>query len=483
MISSGLNLWTNQEITTALSLPDESLTWSATGVSIDTRTLRPGDVYVAIKGETHDGHAFVAEAFQKGAVAAIVNHLVIRDAPFPQLVVGDTLKALAQLGTFARQRTKATIIAVTGSVGKTSVKELLRHTLGAFGATFASPASYNNHWGVPLSLACMPRDTAYGVFEIGMNHRGEIAPLASLARPHIGVITAIADAHIGYMQSRQAIAEEKADIFSSSPAPRLAIINRDIPEFDWIQGRIATFGVSQILGFGKSAKAAVRLVTYQPDPTGLKGMVTAHVGGQDVTYVLPQPGEHAAMNSLTALALGEALGLDRGQLVAQLETFSAIQGRGKQYRIPLSGGEILLIDDAYNANLASMHAGLSVLASIPVHSTGRRLAILGEMLELGNQAESQHQQLMEAVLSHPVDLIFAAGGSIMETAFEKNIPPERAGGYACTVEALTPLVMGALRPGDVVFIKGSKGSRVSRIVDLLVAQGMVAQGNLKNVIA
>ncbi len=478
MVSSSLNLWTNQEITTALSLSGESLSWSATGVSIDTRTLRPGDVYVAIKGETHDGHAFVAEAFKKGAVAAIVDHLVIRDVPFPQIVVGDTLKALAQLGTFARQRTKATIIAVTGSVGKTSAKELLRHILGVFGTTFASPASYNNHWGVPLSLASMPRDTVYGVFEIGMNHRGEIAPLASLARPHIGIITAIADAHIGYMQSRQVIAEEKADIFSSSPAPRLAIINQDIPEFDLIQGRTVAFGVSQILGFGKSPKAVVRLVTYQPDPTGLRGIVTAHLAGQDVAYVLPQPGEHVAMNSLTALAVGEALGLDRGQLVAQLETFSAVQGRGKQHRIPISGGEILLIDDAYNANLASMHAGLSVLASIPVHSRGRRLAILGEMLELGNQAESQHQQLMEAVLSHPLDLIFAVGGTIMETAFKKNIPAEKMGGYACNVEALTPMVMDALRPGDVVFIKGSKGSGVSKIVDL-----MVAQGNFKNIIA
>jgi UDP-N-acetylmuramoyl-tripeptide--D-alanyl-D-alanine ligase len=470
MVSSELPLWTSQEVRTALSLSEEVGLWGATGVSIDTRTLKPGDLYVAIKGDVHDGHAFVGETFEKGAVAAIVHHLVIRDSKSPQIVVEDTLKALTQLGAFARHRTKATIIAVTGSVGKTSTKELLRHVLGVAGATFASPASYNNHWGVPLSLASMPRETAYGVFEVGMNHRGEIAPLALLIRPHVGIITAIADAHIGYMGSRQIIAEEKSDIFSAVPTCPLAIINQDMSEFTFIRDRIEAFGVSQIIGFGRCQKATVRLVDYHPDPTGLKGIVTAHLADENVIYTLPQPGEHVAMNSLVALALGEALGIDRKRLFSRLETLPAVEGRGKYHRIPISGGEILLIDDAYNANLTSMQAGLSILTAIPLQLPGRRLAVLGEMLELGSQAESHHQQLIEAVSSSSIDLVFAVGGVVMETAFNKHLPIEKAGGYACHVEVLAPLVMDALRPGDIVFIKGSKGSRVSKIVDLLVAQ-------------
>jgi UDP-N-acetylmuramoyl-tripeptide--D-alanyl-D-alanine ligase len=475
MISTELGLWTNQEIAASLDLPDESLKWNATGVSIDTRTLKPGDLYIAIKGEVHDGHAFVDEAFKKGAVAAIVDHPVVKDTQFPQIIVPDTLKALTQLGIFARKRTKATIIAVTGSVGKTSTKELLRHVLGAAGNTHASPASYNNHWGVPLSLASMPRDTKYGIFEIGMNHRGEIAPLVSVARPHIGVITALADAHIGFMQSRQVIAEEKSDIFSAAPVPVLAIINQDMPEFDLIRDRIQGFGVSQIIGFGKTQQAAVRLVDYQVDSTGLKGNVTAQVGSQKLTYTLPLAGEHVAMNSLISLAVGEALGLDQRKLLAQLETLPAVQGRGKHHRLSITGGEILLIDDAYNANLTSMQAGLSTLAAIPA-SKGRRLVVLGEMLELGDKALSQHQQLMTEVLSHSIDLVFAAGGSIVETVYKEFIPSDKAGGYANNADSLTPMVLGALRPGDIVFIKGSKGSRVSKIVDALVAQNNHTDG-------
>lgn len=470
MVSAELSLWTNQEIAASLALPEEPLKWAATGISIDTRTLKPGDLYVAIKGDVHDGHTFVAEAFEKGAVAAIVDHCVMKDTQFPQIIVVDTLKALTQLGIFARQRTKATIIAVTGSVGKTSTKELLRHVLSVVGKTYASPASYNNHWGVPLSLASMPRNTIYGIFEIGMNQRGEIAPLTDIVRPHIGVITALADAHIGFMQSRQVIAEEKSDIFSAAPAPVLAIINQDMPEFEFMRDRTEAFGVSQIIGFGKSQKAAVRLVKYQPDSSGLKGIVTAYVGRHTLTYTLPIAGEHVAMNSLISLALGEALGLDQRQLIGQLETLPAVQGRGKHHRIPISGGEILLIDDAYNANLTSMQAGLSALAAIPIPSKGRRLVVLGEMLELGDKAVAQHQQLMTEVMSRSIDLVFAAGGSIVETVYKGTIPAEKAGGYADNADKLTPVVIEALRPGDIVFIKGSKGSRVSKIVDALVAK-------------
>jgi len=310
----------------------------------------------------------------------------------------------------------------------------------------------------------------YGIFEIGTNHRGEIAPLASLVRPHIGIITAIAEAHIEHMQSRQAIAEEKSDIFSATPPCHFAIINQDSPEFGLIESRAKAFGIPQIIGFGKSTETVVQLAHYHPDPTGLKGIATARLANQDIPYTLPHPGEHVAMNSLIALAVGKVLELDQEQLVRQLETLPSVQGRGQQHRIPISGGEILLIDDAYNANLASMRAGLSIVAGIPVPSNGRRLVVLGEMLELGNQADAHHQQLMEIVSSCHIDLVFAVGGAAMKEAFHSHIPPEKAGGYASHVEALEPFVMDSLRPNDIVFVKGSKRSQVSKIVDLLVAK-------------
>lgn len=478
MASFDLTLWTGQEIAAALAVPELPSLQGVTGISIDTRTLKPGDLYIALKGDIHDGHAFVAQAFAKGAVAAIVDHVVVNGQP-SQIVVEDTLKALRQLGAFARHRSKATFIAVTGSVGKTSTKELLTHVLKEIAPTFSSPLSYNNHWGVPFSLATMLKDAVYGIFEVGMNHRGEIAPLSSLVRPHIGVVTAIADAHIAYLTSRQAIAEEKADIFSSAPVPGLAILNQDIPEFDLIRDRAKSFGVSQILGFGKTEKAFIRLITYQADPTGSKGQVTAQVGGRQVTYTLPQLGEHVALNSLVALAVGEALGLDQKRILAHLESLPAVAGRGKQHPIPVGGGEFLLIDDAYNANLLSMQAGLSVLASLPLPPNGRRLVILGEMLELGDQASSQHRQLMEDVLSHPVDLVFAVGGPVMETAFRETVPGHKAGGYAPHIDMLVPGVMETLRPGDIVFVKGSKGSRVSKLVEMLVARKNLKEGDMQ----
>jgi len=471
-----MSIWTSQEVTTALALTQTLTYWETRGVSIDTRTLKPGDLYIAIRGETHDGHAFIPEAVAKGAVVAIVDHVVDGVALSYQIVVRDTLKALTQLGAFARARTKATIIAITGSVGKTSTKELLGHVLGAFGVTFASPASYNNHWGLPLSLALMPRNAMYGIFEIGTNHRGEIAPLTSLVCPHISIITAIADAHIGFLGSRQAIAEEKSDIFASSPPPGLAIIHQDNPEFEFMRKRAISCKISKVMSFGKTEGASVQLVHYSYDPERIESTITATISGQELVYMVPQPGEHLATNSLMSIALGDALGLDQKRLITQLATLPAVKGRGKQYRVPISGGDILLIDDAYNANLTSMRAGLDVLAVTSPQANGRRITVLGEMLELGDQAESQHQQLMDSILQHSVDLVFATGGPVIEGAFKRTIPLEKAGGYAACIDELIPLVVNSLRPGDVVFVKGSKGSRVSKVVDALVAQILKEDG-------
>ena len=472
-------LWTRKDIEESLSglfpefLNDNNPEWGAQGVSFNTRTLKAGDLYVALHGENQDGHDFVGQAFAKGAAAVLVDHAVALDSPGDhpglQIIVKDTLQALTELGRFARVRTKATIIAVTGSVGKTTTKELLRHILGAFGETFASPASYNNHWGVPVSLACMPLDAQYGVFEVGMNHPGEIAPLAQLVQPHIGIITAIAEAHIGYMGSRLAIAEEKSDLFTARPAPGLAILNHDDLEFTLMEARAKSAGVSKTVSFGKTDGAAIRLKAYKPDPTGLHGKASVGIGRYEMAYDLPQPGEHIAMNSLIGLAVGEALGLSQQELVQQLETLPAIEGRGKRHQVRIGDKEILLIDDAFNANLASMQSGLRVLGSIPLPPGGRRLAILGEMFELGEQAVPHHNQLMQFALAQPLDLIFCVGGEVMKNAFFDTVPSDKAGGYFEEAGSLADLIKQDLQTGDILYIKGSKKSQVSKIVDALLA--------------
>lgn len=457
------SLWTSEEVAQALGVISRS--WEATGISIDTRTLKPGDLYIALRGDVHDGHAFVEQAFLKGAVAAIVDCAIEKCATYPQIVVKDTLKALNQLASFARQRTKAILIAVTGSVGKTTTKEMLNHTLQKFAPTFASPASYNNHWGVPLSLASMPRETIYGVFEVGMNHRGEIAPLVALIQPHMSVVTTVAEAHIGLMASRMEIAEEKAEIFSSLPSAALGVIHQDIPEFDIIRKYAFRQGISKIIGFGKSPESDIQLLDYKTDSSASKGQVTILLRGNKISYSLSQPGEHIALNSLIVLSVGEALGLDQKKLIAQLETFSALAGRGKRHMISLKGGEVLLIDNAYNANLTSMQAGLAVFGNIPVQKERHRFVVLGEMLELGDQAQEHHHQLMQEVRKYSIHKVFVAGSSVISDALQNVIPEENIGGYAQDAETLIPQIDKILQPGDVIFVKGSKGSRVSKIVD------------------
>ena len=361
------------------------------GVSIDTRTLQPGDLYFAIRGEKNDGHDFVAAAFEKGAAAAVVDEIhadALRETG-ALYVVDDVLASMENLGRAARARGEAKIIAVTGSVGKTGTKEALRLVLSDAGETHASAASYNNHWGVPLTLSRLSRTAAYGVFEIGMNHAGEITPLTAMVRPHVAVITTIAPVHLEHFASIEAIAEAKAEIFTGLETGGAAVINRDIPQFDLLKERAAASRAAHVMTFGEHADADARLVSFAAGPRGSR--VTARVMGGALTFDLAAPGKHMAMNSLAVLLAAACVGVDPGAAAKSLERFEAPAGRGQRVELSVGDGGFTLIDESYNANPASMRAALSLLGDAGGRSRGRRIAVLGDMLELGPEAARLHK--------------------------------------------------------------------------------------------
>jgi UDP-N-acetylmuramoyl-tripeptide--D-alanyl-D-alanine ligase len=414
--------------------------FDATGVSIDSRTLRPGDLFVALVGD-RDGHAHVADALARGAAGAMVHHRDGMPDGAPVLVVGDTLAGLTALGRAGRARFGGRVVAVTGSVGKTTTKEMLRAALSAFGPTHAAQASYNNHWGVPLTLALLPQDAAFCVAEIGMNHAGEIAPLARLAAPHIGVVTSVASAHIGHLGSLEAIADEKASIREGLQPGGILVLPADSPFF----ARMAQGAPAR--GFGEAGD--VRLLSWGDG-------VRAWVGGQDVAFRLDAPGQHMAMNAVATLAVCDALGLDAARAAAALDGWSPVAGRGQQRR----AGDILLLDESYNASSASVRAALGVLRGMP----GRRVAVLGDMLELGDFGRIEHEGLADAV-ERDADVLYACG-PLMRHLFDA-VPGAKRGAHAPDSAALAPLVADAVRPGDAVLVKGSLGSRMRLVVQRL----------------
>jgi UDP-N-acetylmuramoyl-tripeptide--D-alanyl-D-alanine ligase len=435
-------LWTADELPPAVGAAGPG--FAVSGVSIDTRTLQPGDLFVALR-DVRDGHDFVEAAFAKGAAGALVSRDV---GAAPVLRVDDTLAALHCLGAAARARADAKIVAVTGSVGKTTTKEMLRRALSAFGTVHAADASFNNHIGVPLTLARMPAEKKFAVLEIGMNHPGEIRPLAQLARPHVAMITKIGRAHIGLMGSEAAIAAEKAEIFSGlvpggtavlpSDTPHGAILRNKIPE----GARAMTFGAAEFLEITNSA---------------MDVSVTAQVGGVTVKFRLAAPGDHMAMNALAVLTACAALGLDVTQAAAALDGFAPVVGRGARRDVAVPGGSATLLDESYNASGASIRAALSVLALQP----GRRVAVLGDMLELGDDAEPEHRSLREDIAA-AADIVFTAG-PMMGLLFDA-LPAPLRGAHAIDAATLAPLVKAALHPGDTVLVKGSYGSRMRDVV-------------------
>ena len=414
-------LWTAHDLQSATggTMPRP---FGAAGISIDTRTLVPGDLFIALVAE-HDGHGHLQAALDRGAAGLLVHDAGRAPAGAPVLVVPDTLTALTDLGRHARARFAGQAVAITGSVGKTTTKEMLRLALGAYAPAHAAHASYNNHWGVPLTLARIPADARYAVIEIGMNNPGEILPLARLARPDVAVITNIHAAHIGHLGSLDAIAREKGCILQALPPGGPAVVPA---------------------GFG-----------YVPD--GVRVVLPAEA----VALRLQAPGAHMRANALTVLAVIEALGLPPGPALAALAGFTPGPGRGQQRRLPHG---VTLLDESYNASAASVRAALQVLGTMP----GRHLAVLGDMLELGDHARPEHESLAPDVAAH-ADLLYACGPQ-MKALFDL-VPATLRAAHAPDSAALAPIVTAAVRPGDSVLVKGSLGSRMAGVVRALEGAG------------
>jgi UDP-N-acetylmuramoyl-tripeptide--D-alanyl-D-alanine ligase len=458
-------LWSHAELSAALGAASTGrLSTTIGGVSIDSRTLEAGDLFFAIKGDAHDGHDHVARAFEAGAAAAVVSR---ERAPAlaalgPVFAVEDTLAAMARLGVAARARSKAKIVGVTGSVGKTTAKEMLRTMLTACGATHASAASYNNHWGVPLTLARMPASASFGVFEMGMNHAGEIAPLARMVRPHAALVTMIAPVHIEHLGSLEAIADAKAEIFLGLEPKGSAILNRDAPQFERL-AKAATSRGARVLSFGRDAECDGRLLELESRESGSR--VRARVLGRELTFEIGAPGTHMAQNALGALLVAEALGADLKACAAALEHFSPQKGRGERFVLPMADGPAIIIDESYNANPASMRAALALLAAAEPGPKGRRIAVIGDMLELGPKAAAMHAELAADLSASNVDLLFGAGP--LTRALFEAAPASMRAAWTERSSELTDEVARTLRGGDIAMIKGSNGSRMGPLVAAL----------------
>jgi UDP-N-acetylmuramoyl-tripeptide--D-alanyl-D-alanine ligase len=459
-------LWTIEAMASAMGAARHGpLPQSISGISIDTRTIAPGEAFFAIQGDSRDGHDFVAAALSAKAGVAVV--AAARRAQFPDdaplLVVPDVLAALRDLAGAARLRTAAQVIGVTGSVGKTSTKEALRLALSTDGATHASVASYNNHWGVPLSLARCPAGVRYAVLEMGMSHAGEIAPLSRLARPHVALITTIAPVHLEFLGSLTRIADAKAEIFLGVQPGGAAVINRDIAQYEQLKRRANEAGVGRVVSFGDHAKADAGLIKYALHPRC--STVQADILGTEITYKIGAPGRHLVHNSLAVLATAVLVGADLALAALALAELKAISGRGAPIELDLPGGPALVIDESYNANPASVDAALALLGQAPIGPQGRRIAVLGDMLELGPKGKALHRALADPVAANAVDLVFCCG-PLMQSLWQA-LPASRRGGYAEDSAALEAQVVPAIRAGDVVMVKGSLGSRMAPIVKAL----------------
>lgn len=434
------------------------------GISIDTRTLQPGDLFVALK-DVRDGHDFVKDAIGKGAAAALVSREV-DGVPSDRLIkVADTLHGLEALGRARRNEVSARIAAVTGSVGKTSTKEALRHLLSLQGRTHASAASYNNLWGVPLSIARMPKDTQYGIFEIGMNHANEITPLTAQARPHVAIVTMVAAVHLEHFKSIEGIADAKGEIFSGLQPDGVAVINGDLAWTERLLTHARQSKASRFVTYGRKAGSDVRLLEQSLHEESSD--VIIELFGKRVSYRIGAPGDHWVMNSLGVLAVIEALGGDARKAADDMATLSALAGRGARERLKVRGGNFDLIDESYNANPLSMATAIATLGRTAPGPGGRRIAVLGDMLELGPTGNELHAGLAKPLQEHGIDLLFASG-PLMRHLWE-NVAESRRGGYADSSSVIAEAVSKAVRPGDVVMIKGSYGSKMRVVVDALRA--------------
>jgi UDP-N-acetylmuramoyl-tripeptide--D-alanyl-D-alanine ligase len=380
--------------------------------------------------------------------------------------VEDVLAALEKLGVAARARSSAKIIAVTGSAGKTTTKEALRHVLSAVGKVHASAQSFNNHWGVPLTLARMPDDCDYAVFEIGMNHPGEIRPLVKMVRPHVAIVTLIAAAHLGFFRNLDEIAKAKAEIFEGLEPDGAAVLNRDDPRSKLLDKMARAAGVEHVFGFGENARSTFKLVKYvlHADHSD----ITARVGGLDVVASIGAPGRHMVQNVLAVLGAAHLVGADLAKVASALADLSAERGRGKRHVLRHPKGPITLIDESYNANPASMDAAMALLNATPVSGEGRRIAVLGDMLELGDHSAKLHAALADLIVGTETRTVFLGGPEMQ--ALADILPNEIKTEYRAGAEDLKPVLLSALKAGDVVMIKSSKGIGFSKLVDALLGK-------------
>jgi len=464
-------LWTAQEIATATG-GTASTEFEVGGVTFDSREVMPGDLFLALKGEQTDGHAFLSQAYAAGAAGAIVSDAArLPDAGAAHVLVPDTFTALNALGRAARARMNGKVIGVTGSAGKTGVKEALRLALerSAPGRVHASVKSYNNHTGVPLSLARMPADSIYGVFEMGMNHPGELTELAALVRPHVAIITTIASAHRAYFDSEEAIADAKAEIFSGLEPGGIAVLNKDNPHFERLRAAAKAAGVSEVVTFGlKATDADVRPIKVAS--LDVCTSMTANVLGETLTFKIGLPGEHWALNALGVLAAVKAAGADLGLAGLALGEMQGLEGRGKRTLISAGDGQAMLLDESYNANPASMAAALSVLGGFETRRRGRRIAVLGAMKELGDEADAMHAGLVGCIEAAGVAEAILVGPEM--TALAKALPARIPHAQVATADEALALLRRKVRADDIILVKGSNSVGLGRVVRLLNQQGV-----------
>jgi len=471
MTTNGSNIiWTSTEAAAATK-GTAAGSWQATGVSIDSRTVSRGDLFIAIRGENSDGHAYVADALNKGAVCAVVDQPMAGIDPARLLVVTDTFKAMEDLGRAARARTGAKIIGITGSVGKTGTKEMLAAAFSSYAQAHASSKSYNNHWGVPLSLSQMHAGTDIGIFEMGMNHAGEITPLTNMVRPDIAIITTIAAVHAGNFENGvEGIAQAKAEIFDGMKAGGIAILSRDNEWFEFLKSRAENKGVRAI-SFGEHESADARLTDCLLAANGTR--VSAVILGKPYSFTLQMAGKHLAMNALSVLLAVAVAGGDVSKAASALNRLEPLAGRGKREELDIGdkANPVVLIDESYNASPESMKAAFRVLALIDPGRGGRRIAVLGDMYEQGVNAAKIHEELAMPLMAANVQLVYTSG-PLMKNLYNA-LPENKRGAHMDDSAELAKIVPDVLVPGDVVMVKGSRGGgekpRMQLVVEALRA--------------
>ena len=473
-------LWTSQQAMEATG-GTVSTDWTAGGVCIDSRKIEKGDLFIAIVGPNNDGHDYLENAHKAGAAAAMVDQDHAEAAAtigIPLLVVEDCYKGLTDLAKSARNRTKAKIIGVTGSVGKTGTKESLAKSLSAFGKCHATIGNLNNEFGLPLTMARMPADCDFAVLEMGMNHPGEIEPLSLLARPHLAVITTVQPVHLEFFEGVHDIADAKAEIFAGLEKNGQLLLPRDHPLFHYLRGKAVAMEIDEagIFGFGAHWEADFQLTDYVLKD--LVGEVSAEAQGEKLTYELGMPGFHWAINSLIILGTAKLWGLDLAKAMKPLADLKPSKGRGARAKVHLpDGGSFTLIDESYNASPAAMKAAFNVLGHSAIGEDGRRIAILGDMLELGRDGPSLHANLAKDLEKDHIDRVFTVG-PIMKH-LKNALPADRQAGHSLKSEEMVQPVLDAVQDGDVVMVKGSLGSNMAPIVQALMALDTNSNGTHK----